>query len=219
MRVSRRAVHPIETRSYQILRERVDTSALPPLSRAVVERIVHTTADPTRVGEVIVDERALELGHSALLADAPVVADVRMVAAGVTAKRCVVGLDMPGVAELAVTEGITRSAAGVRLAAAEYPRDAVWVIGNAPTALTELLALAEAGVVVPALVVGVPVGFVGAVEAKSALRRSGLPALSTITERGGAAIAAAAVNALLYFEASRMSADRVRVSRKTPEAS
>jgi precorrin-8X/cobalt-precorrin-8 methylmutase len=73
---------------------------------------------------------------------------------------------------------------------------AVWVIGTAPTALFELIALDAA----PALVIGLPVGFVGAAEAKRALRASGLPALSNRTEKGGAAVAAAALNALLYHE-------------------
>jgi precorrin-8X/cobalt-precorrin-8 methylmutase len=189
-------VHPIEVESYRILRSRVDTGRLPPLTRAVVERVIHTTADPTWIGDLVADEAALAAGRAALLGGAPLVADVRMVAAAVTARECVVGLDLPGVAELAAAEGLTRSAAGIRLAALRYPDGAVWVIGNAPTALAELVGAA----VRPALVIGVPVGFVGAVAAKAALRASGLPSLSTTGERGGAAIAGAAVNALLYFE-------------------
>jgi precorrin-8X/cobalt-precorrin-8 methylmutase len=74
----------------------------------------------------------------------------------------------------------------------------VWVIGNAPTALAELCRCAAEGLVYCPLVVGLPVGFVGAVAAKSALRAAGLPAVSNRSERGGAAVAAAAVNALLY---------------------
>ncbi|MQA10432.1 MAG: precorrin-8X methylmutase [Pseudonocardiaceae bacterium] len=198
----KRTPHPIEVESYRLLRGRVDTTGLAPLSRAVVERIVHTTADPTWVGDVVADEEALHAGRRALTGGGPLIADVRMVAAGVTALETVVGLDLPGVATLAGDEDVTRSAAGIRLAAREHPAAAVWAIGNAPTALVELVRLAEAGEVRPALVIGVPVGFVGATESKSALRRSGLPALSTRTERGGAAVAAAAVNALLYFEAS-----------------
>jgi precorrin-8X/cobalt-precorrin-8 methylmutase len=195
-----RAVHPIETESYRILRSRVDTGHLPPLTRAVVERIVHTTADPTWLGEVIAEEQTLAAGRAALLDGAPLIVDVRMLAAAVSSRPAVIGLDLPGVAELARSEGLTRSAAGVRLAAGQHPDGAVWAIGNAPTALTELLALAAADRVRPALVVGMPVGFVGSVAAKAALRRSGLPAVSTGTERGGAAIAGAAVNALLYFD-------------------
>ncbi|MFC7340738.1 precorrin-8X methylmutase [Saccharopolyspora griseoalba] len=192
-------MHPIETESYRIMRSRADFAHFPPLTRAVVERVVHTTADPSWTGEVVADETALHRGRDALLADAPLISDVRMLAAGVTARPVRVGLDFTGVADTAEADGLTRSAAGIRLAARQHPEGAVWAIGNAPTALMELLRLAEAGEVDPALVVGVPVGFVGAVDSKAALRRSGLPAVSTLTERGGAAIAAAAINALLYW--------------------
>ena len=195
-----RAVHPIEVESYRILRSRVDTTGLPPLTRAVVERIVHTTADPTWVGDVVTTEPALAAGRAALLAGAPVVTDVSMVAAGITSRDCLVALTLPGQDEL-VACGLTRSAAGIRLAARRHPDGAVWAIGNAPTALAELVRLARAGEVRPALVVGVPVGFVGAVAAKAELRASGLPAVSTLTERGGAAITATTVNALLYYAA------------------
>ena len=191
----KRAVHPIEVQSYRILRERVDTSHLPPLTRAVAERIVHTTADPGWAGELVTTEQALAEGRTALLGGAPLLADVRMVAAAVTGRDCTVCLDL---AE--PVDGLTRSAAGIRAAARRHPDGAVWAIGNAPTALAELLRLNEAGEVRPALVIGVPVGFVGSVAAKSALRASGLNAVSNVSERGGAAIAGAAVNALLYFE-------------------
>jgi precorrin-8X/cobalt-precorrin-8 methylmutase len=187
--------HPIEIESYRILRSRVDTAHLPPLTRAVVERVVHTTADPTWLGDLVADESALAAGRAALLAGAPLVVDVRMVAAGITARESVVAIDLA-----MSTEGTTRSAAGIRAAAQRYPDGAVWAIGNAPTALTELVTLAQTGVLRPVLVVGVPVGFVGSVAAKAALRAAGLPAVSCATERGGAAIAAATVNALLYAD-------------------
>lgn len=189
-----RRPHPIEAESYRILRSRVDTTHLPRLTKAVVERVVHTTADPTWLGDLIADEDALAAGRAALLAGAPLIVDVRMVAAGITARDSVIGIDLPGGAELTAQAGITRSAAGIRVAAAKYRDGAVWAIGNAPTALAELVTTG----VRPALVVGVPVGFVGSVAAKAALRASGLPSVSCATERGGAAIAAAIVNALLY---------------------
>jgi precorrin-8X/cobalt-precorrin-8 methylmutase len=195
-----REVHPIETESYRIMRSRVDTSVFPPLHRQVVERIVHTTADVSWVGDVVADEDGLVLGRNALLAGAPLIVDVRMLAAGITARESVIAIDAPGTREMAAKHGITRSAAGVRLAAAEHPEGAVWAIGNAPTALSELLDLIEAGSVTPALVVGLPVGFVGAAESKALLRRTTARSVSNLTERGGAAVAAAAVNALLYAE-------------------
>ena len=193
---ARAAVHPIEQESYAILRSRLDTSDLPPLTRAVVERVVHTSADTTWVGDLVAAEDSLRAGREALFAGAPLVTDVRMVAAGITARPAIVALDLAGEPEA----GLTRSAAGIRAAVARHPEGAVWVIGNAPTALAELVRCADAGLVRTPLVVGLPVGFVGAVAAKAALRASGLPAVSNRSERGGAAVAAAAVNALLYAE-------------------
>jgi precorrin-8X/cobalt-precorrin-8 methylmutase len=196
---ARAVVHPIEQESYAILRSRLDTSDLPPLTRAVVERVVHTSADTTWVGDLVAAEDALRAGREALLAGAPLVTDVRMVAAGITARPAIIALDLAGEPEA----GLTRSAAGIRAAVARHPEGAVWAIGNAPTALAELVRCAEAGLVRTPLVVGLPVGFVGAVAAKAALRASGLPAVSNRSERGGAAVASAAVNALLYSEESR----------------
>jgi len=193
-----RTVHPIEARSYQILRSIVDTSALRPYTRDVVERIVHTTADPSWCDELVADEAALAAGADALRAGAPLVVDAAMVAAGVTTypSTCLVGT--PAARDLATATGLTRSAAAIRLAAGDAAHGAVWAVGNAPTALAELLRLAADGAVRPALVIGLPVGYVGAAEAKEALRASGLPALSNVGSRGGSAVAAAAVNALLY---------------------
>lgn len=186
-----RTVHEIEQRSYAILRDRVDLSGLPPLTRAVVERVVHASADLDYVDDLVCDEAALERGRDALRAGAPVVADVEMVAAGVTAVRAVCR-----VRDVAAVPGLTRSAVAVRAAYRDVGPGAVWVVGCAPTALEELIRL-DAD---PALVVGLPVGFVGAAESKEALRASGLPAVSNRSEKGGSAVAAAAVNALLYAE-------------------
>lgn len=197
---SRRAVHPIERESYEILRRRVQTRHLPPLTRAVVERVVHASADPAYAGDLVCDEAALTAGLRALRAGAALVVDAHMVGAGITARASVCLVRDPRSAALAAATGLTRSAAAVRLAARQVEPGAVWVVGNAPTALREVIDLAAAAR--PALVVGLPVGFVGAVAAKAALRGAGVPSLSNRSERGGAAVAAAAVNALLYVEDS-----------------
>jgi precorrin-8X/cobalt-precorrin-8 methylmutase len=189
-----REIHEIEARSYEILRGRVDLSALPPLRRAVAERVIHASADLDYAADLVGAEADLRRGRAALLRAAPIVADVAMVAAGITSREVVCRIADPAAARLARTAGITRSAAAVRLAAAEVGPGAVWVVGNAPTALLEIIA----GELAPALVIGLPVGFVGAAEAKRALRGSGLPALSNVSEKGGSTVAAAALNALLY---------------------
>ena len=186
-----RTVHPIESRSYAILRSRVDLSALPPFTRAVTERVVHASADLDYVDDLVCDESALAAAAARLAAGAAVVADVEMVAAGITTR--------PVVCRVKQARGSverTRSAAAVHLALEEVGPGAVWVIGCAPTALEELIALGKQAA--PALVLGLPVGFVGAAESKAALRASGLPAVSNISEKGGSAVAAAALNALLY---------------------
>jgi precorrin-8X/cobalt-precorrin-8 methylmutase len=191
------AVHPIEAESYRILRARVDLSHLPALARAVTERVVHASADLEYADTLLADEGFLRAGREALLAGAPLVCDTRMVAGGITNREASVALLDPRAAELAAQEGITRTAAAMRLAAAETGPGAVWVVGNAPTALVELLARPPRE---PGLVVGLPVGFVGAAEAKAALAASGLPFLANRGEKGGSAVAAAAINALLYFD-------------------
>ncbi|GEK03434.1 MULTISPECIES: precorrin-8X methylmutase [unclassified Streptomyces] len=188
-----RVVHPIEQESYRRLRARLDTSHLPPLTRAVVERVVHSAADLDYATDLVTDEHDLVRAHAALHAGAPVVVDVEMVGAGITRRETVCRLK-----DAVAGPGLTRSAHGVRLAYEQVGPGALWVIGNAPTALEELLALDAS----PALVVGLPVGFVGAVESKEALRASGLPAVSNVSEKGGSAVAAAALNALLYHPIS-----------------
>lgn len=190
-----REVHPIEAESYRILRSLVDLSHLGPLSRAVAERVIHASADPEYARTLVLDEAALERGLRALRRGAPLVADVGMVAAGVTDRKALCFVSDPRAARLAGRLGITRSAAGIRLAAREAGEGAVWIIGGAPTALFELLSLE----VEPALVVGLPVGFVGAPEAKRRLAESGLPAVTNRGPKGGSAVAAAAVNALIYY--------------------
>jgi precorrin-8X/cobalt-precorrin-8 methylmutase len=186
-----RTLHPIEAESFRILRDLVDLSHLPPLSRAVAERVIHASADLTYAEDLVLDEDALSRGLEALRAGAPIIADVRMVAAGIAARAVRCALDEP----VGESGASTRTAACVR-AAARAASAAVWVIGCAPTALAELLVCEAA----PAFVIGLPVGFVGAVEAKAALRASGIPAVTNRSPKGGSAVAAAAVNALLFFE-------------------
>jgi precorrin-8X/cobalt-precorrin-8 methylmutase len=186
-------VHPIEAESYRILRSRIDLSALPPLTRAVTERVIHATADFDYSTDLVCDEAALQRGVSALRREVPVIADVAMVAAGITGYPVICKIGGSLAARLARTTNITLSAAAVRVAHGEAGPGAIWLVGCAPTALAEIMSRQ----VEPALVIGVPVGFVGATDAKEELRASGLPALSNISEKGGSAVAVAAFNALL----------------------
>ncbi|GGV30594.1 precorrin-8X methylmutase [Actinomadura cremea] len=197
--MSVRQPHPVEIRSYEILRSRVDLSPMPPLWRAVAERVIHATADLEYAVDLVTSEESLERGWAALRAGAPIVTDEGMVAAGISARETVCHAADPAAARMARAAGITRPAAAVRLAYADVGPGAVWVVGSASESIFEIIDRR----VGPALVIGVPVGFVGAAEAKEALRASGLPQLSNVSEKGGSAVAAAAVNALLYQQEAR----------------
>ena len=171
---------PALAESYRILRSRLDLSGLPPLSRAVTEHVIHATADFDYVTDLVCDELALAAGIGALRRGAAVVADVPTVASGVTGYPVICKAGDSLAARLARTANITVSAAAVRLAFSAAGPGAVWLVGSTPAALFEIMARQ----VEPALVIGVPVGFVGAAEAKDALRRSGLASLSNRTEKG-----------------------------------
>jgi len=185
-------IHPIEEESYQILAARIDLSHLSPGTRAVVERVIHATADLEYAATMTAPEAVVQSAVRAIAAGAPVVTDVEMTRAGI------VGVDSWCYLREAVADGSgTRSAAGIGLAAQRHPAGAVVVIGCAPTALWETLALAAAGRFSPAAIIALPVGFVGAAAAKEAARASGLPVISNAGDKGGSAAAAAACNAIV----------------------
>jgi len=189
-------VHPIEARSYQIMESEIDFSRWPAGARDLVKRMVHATADESFAATALVGDSAVDALVEALRSGANVVCDANMVAAGVpsvAASRCVrCYLD----AAVAVG-GLTRSAAAVDAGARENLHGAIWVFGNAPTALARMLELHESGTVDPAAVIGLPVGYVGAAEAKQALWASPLRPVSVTNtgRRGGSAAAAAVLNA------------------------
>jgi precorrin-8X/cobalt-precorrin-8 methylmutase len=191
------AADPAAAEAYRILRSRINLSVLPPLTRAVTEAVVCATADFDYVTDLVCNETALAAGVSALKCGAPVVADSAMVAAGLDGCAVICKAAEPLTARLARTAGIGVAAAGVRLGFAESGPGAVWVVGTAPGAIHEILRRFTH----PALVIGVPVGLDGAATAKDALRMSGVPCLSNMSEKGGPAVAAAAFGALLRIAA------------------
>lgn len=193
--MSRSEPHPLEVESYRILEARVDLSGWPPGPRAVVARIVHATADVSFAGSVRIGHAAVDAAVDALRSGAPVVCDAEMLRAGARRVPGAVCL-LPEVAE--APPGSTRSAAAFAVAADRHPDGAIWAVGNAPTALAELLRLHAAGAVRPAAVVGLPVGFVGAAQVKAALWDGPLAPISVTNtgEKGGSPAAAGALNAL-----------------------
>ena len=190
---------PLEAESYRILRSRLDLTGLPPLSRAVTERVIHATADFDYATDLVCHEPALAAGLGALRRGAAVVADEPTVASGITGYPVICKSADSLAARLARTANITVSAAAVRLAFSAAGPGAIWLVGSAPAALFEIMARE----VQPALVIGVPVGLVGAAQAKDVLRRSGLPSLSNRSEKGGSAVAVAAFEALLLMAQDR----------------
>lgn len=188
--------------SFEIIASECDFGRLPPDIAPLARRLVHACGMTDILADLAWSEGAGEAGRNALAGGATIVCDARMVAAGIMAAHLpsgnaiLTGLDAPNTEKLAREGGTTRSAAGIA-AFADRIGGAVVAVGNAPTALFRLLELAAAGAPRPALVLGFPVGFVGAAESKAALAESGLPFLTLRGRRGGSAMAAAAVNALL----------------------
>lgn len=188
--------------SFATIRAEADLSALPAELEPLAVRLIHAAGDPAIVADLAWREGAFATGRRALAAGAPILVDTEMVAAGIIRARLPAGnavictLGEPAAAGAAQALATTRSAAAVdrwgeRLAGA------VVVIGNAPTALFRLLELLDAGAPLPAVVLGFPVGFVGAAESKAALiEHGGVAFIALRGRRGGSALAAAAVNAL-----------------------
>jgi precorrin-8X/cobalt-precorrin-8 methylmutase len=191
---------------------------LSPDQAEIVTRIVYATGDPTIAPAVRVHPRAVEAGTAALRAGRPIVVDVKMVRAGIDRRRagplgCRVrcAIDDPLVAARAEAEGVPRAVAAMRRLASEMD-GAVVVIGNAPTALLAVLDLVDAGAVRPAVIVGMPVGFVAAAEAKAELMARPVPWITVEGTRGGTPAAVAAVNTLLRLAPPPGEADGARTA-------
>ena len=206
--------HPIERQSFDIIdsllgKGAAGGGAAPDPEYEIVRRVIHATGDISLAQSLVFSPGAVAAGVTALSNGAAIICDVNMVAAGAgptgarmgLAVRCAVA-DGP-TARLAESAGLTRAAAGMRrLASAGALESAVIAIGNAPSALFEVLRLATGKGLRPAMVVGVPVGFVGAAESKEALMSSGLRHICLPGNRGGSNIAVAAVNALMRLAAA-----------------
>ena len=190
-------IHPIENESYRIMRSEIDLSKWNDIDRTIVERIIHSSADLDYANMTLVGRNAGSAGLRALQAGAPIVVDANMVKTGITTRASHCYLD--DIAKPSPDPLVTRSALAMRRGIEMHPDGAIFVIGNAPTALFELLAQVAAGTVRPAMVIGLPVGFVGAAESKEALRQSSIAdiSISNIGRKGGSAVAAGAINALL----------------------
>ncbi len=194
----------IEAESFRIIDHEAGDHDWPDRQWQVVRRVIHTSADFEYASSMVFSEDAVEKAIKALKSGGGIITDTNMALSGISKDRlkawgCSVSCHVADadVAEEARRQGITRSIAAMRKAAAD-PRNRIFVIGNAPTALFELLRLSTLGHVTPELVIGLPVGFVGAEESKNALASSQhIPAfITTMGRKGGSNVAAAVVNAL-----------------------
>lgn len=191
----------IYRQSFAIIGREADLSRFSGPMEDLAVRVVHACGMPDIAAALSFTPGAAEAGCRALAAGKPVLVDAQMVAHGIIRGRLpaenpvICLLDDPRAAELAERRATTRSAAAVRLWG-ERLEGAVVAIGNAPTALYELLDMISEGAPPPALILGFPVGFVGAAESKDALIATSLPHVALPGRRGGSAMAAAAVNAL-----------------------
>ncbi|MGY2084090.1 precorrin-8X methylmutase [Blastococcus sp. SYSU DS0539] len=191
----------IYRRSFATIRAEADLAGLPADVAQVAVRMIHACGQVDLVGDVTHSPAVVQRAREALHAGAPVLCDAQMVASGITRRRLPADNDVvctlhdPRTPGLAAELGTTRTAAAL-----ELWRDrldgAVVAIGNAPTALFHLLEMVAAGAPRPAAVIGIPVGFIGAVESKEALAASDLEHLVVHGRRGGSAITAAAINAI-----------------------
>jgi precorrin-8X/cobalt-precorrin-8 methylmutase len=193
----------IEQESFRIILAELGIHTFPAAELAIVQRVIHATADFDYASLLRFSAEAIPNGIRALQTGCQLVSDVQMIATGVNqlrlAKfgcriRCLV--NDPQVAGIAQEQGKTRSEIAMHQFGATL-NGAIVAIGNAPTALLELLRLCAAEDIRPALVVGVPVGFVNAVESKQALSQTSLPYITTNGRKGGSTVAVAILNALL----------------------
>ena len=205
----------IERTSISIITRELDELGLtpPPETAAVVKRVIHTTADFDYAKNLRFTPSAVQAAVRALQRGAVIVTDTNMALAGISrpglAKlgcEAVCYMADPAVAEAAKQAGTTRAVAAMHRAAREHP-GAILAVGNAPTALLTIAEEIEAGLR-PALVIGVPVGFVNVVESKETLfavcEQHGVPAIVAMGRKGGSNVAAAICNALVYSAAEML---------------
>ncbi|MEB0207155.1 precorrin-8X methylmutase [Pseudomonas sp. CCC3.1] len=189
--------------SFAIIRAEAKLDSIPADLEKLAVRVIHACGMVDAIEDLRFSPGAGKAGRDALAAGAPILCDARMVLEGVTRTRLpannqvICTLKEDGVAEMAQEKGNTRSAVALELWR-PYLEGSVVVIGNAPTALFYLLEMIDAGAPKPALILGFPVGFVGAAESKAMLAADsrGVPFVIMQGRRGGSAMAAAAVNAL-----------------------
>lgn len=194
----------IETRSFAIITELLGDRKLDPENEPVIKRVIHTSADFDYADNLVFSPHAVQKGIEALRGGCDIVTDTQMAKAGIN--KTILGklggqvhcfMSDPDVAAEAKERGVTRAIVSMERAA-KLERPCIFAIGNAPTALVSLHGQMQKGLVHPALVIGVPVGFVNVVESKELILQSEVPHIVARGRKGGSNVAAAICNALLY---------------------
>lgn len=194
----------IEKRSFAIITELLGDRKLDPENEPVIKRVIHTSADFDYVDNLVFSEHAVRKGIEALGNGCDIVTDTQMAKAGIN-KTILAKLggevhcfmSDPDVAAEAKERGITRAIVSMERAA-KLPKPCIFAVGNAPTALCSLYEQVTAEILHPALIIGVPVGFVNVIESKELIIRLKVPSIVARGRKGGSNVAAAVCNALLY---------------------
>jgi precorrin-8X/cobalt-precorrin-8 methylmutase len=198
----------IECTSFKIIDREVGTHCFDEHQWPIVRRMIHTTADFEYKDMIRFHPQAVSAGIEAIRGGHMVITDTNMTRVGIRKKsietyggqvKCY--MDDPLIHQTAIAEGCTRAKAAVDSAAAEM-EEGIYVVGNAPTALLRLIELVTAKKARPALIIGLPVGFVNAAESKAALTELDYPYITNVGRKGGSNVAASVVNALSILAAA-----------------
>jgi precorrin-8X/cobalt-precorrin-8 methylmutase len=195
----------IEQESFRIIDHEAGPHGFSPQEWQIVRRMIHTSADFDYLQTVRFHPKAIAMGLEAIRTGIPIVTDTRMAHSGIRKAELgrfgvplVCNMDDPAIHAAARSSGSTRAAAALDAAVKDLP-DAMYVIGNAPTALLRLIERVRTGEARPALIIGLPVGFVNAAESKAALAEMDYPYITNTGRKGGSNVAAAVVNALILL--------------------
>ncbi|RTZ96388.1 MAG: precorrin-8X methylmutase [Deltaproteobacteria bacterium] len=195
----------IEQKSFSIIDEEAGRHGFPPDQWTIVRRMIHTSADFEYIDSIRFHPGAIQAGINAIRKGRRIYTDTNMLRTGVRQRdldrfggtvTCLMA--DPDVARMAVKSGETRARVAVA-AAVDEMAGGIYAVGNAPTALLRLIELIDAGNAAPALVIGLPVGFVNAAESKAALLGADVPYITNVGRKGGSNVAASVVNALILL--------------------
>lgn len=194
----------IEKKSFEIINNEIKKYSIEKKNMETITRIIHTTSDFDYANITEIHEDAIDRGINAIRNGYNIYVDTNMIYAGINKKRLETFgskvysfIDDEEVIEIAEERGTTRSIVGIEFAA-EDPSIRVFVIGNAPTALFKLNELILNNKIKPELIIGVPVGFVGAEDSKEEIKKRGIPYIITNGKKGGSTVAVAIINSLIY---------------------